>query len=311
MKRSILSDLNPGEQLVFLILAFLIAGLLFFGLAIVLASFIFSLPMGEVMNIMSTQNEEDGAILKLIQIISGAGNYIFAALLVSLFFTGSWTAWFHGERRVSLPALLLAMVVLIISIPFVNLITEFNLGLHLPWPALQAAIEQMETQAESLTWILTGTESLRGLAVNILMIALIPGIGEELIFRGLLQSILTRAFRNGHWAILLTAVVFSALHLQFLSFLPRLFLGILLGYLYYYGKSIWYPILAHTCNNLIGVLYYFFAHQENASDVLESLGTSSLFGWSALISLLLLLAVFFCWYRMVSQLPLSGLHQKG
>lgn len=128
-------------------------------------------------------------------------------------------------------------------------------------------------------------DNVGGLILNLVMIAIIPALGEELLFRGLIQRHLSESFRNIHVAILVTAVIFSLVHLQIYSFLPRFFLGIVLGYLLFIGKSIWYPIIAHFINNAIGVIFYYMAHKDKAGDTLEEIGTSESMPMMALISI--------------------------
>ena len=142
----------------------------------------------------------------------------------------------------------------------------------------------------------TATKSISGLLVNLLMIGVIAAVGEELIFRGLMQSLMTQMLKNPHMAILITALLFSAFHFQFFSFLPRFVLGLILGYLMYYGQSIWYPILAHFVNNAMGVIYYYFNSRGSADDMLEEIGTSTLIPVAAVISLALFLLCGALWY---------------
>ena len=100
-----------------------------------------------------------------------------------------------------------------------------------------------------------------GLLFNLLVIALIPAVGEELTFRGVLQQSLTRGLKNPHVAIFLSAAIFSFIHFQFLGFLPRMFLGILLGYMFYVSGSLWTSILMHFVNNGAAVVLYYLNHK--------------------------------------------------
>jgi membrane protease YdiL (CAAX protease family) len=146
--------------------------------------------------------------------------------------------------------------------------------------------------------------------VNLLMIGVIASVGEELIFRGLLQKLLTQMVRNVHLAILITAVLFSAFHFQFFSFLPRFILGLILGYMMFYGQSIWYPILAHFVNNAMGVVYYYFNSMGSADPMLEEIGTSTMIPVAAIVSLGLFLIFAMLWYyqveRITTRSPQSG-----
>ena len=99
------------------------------------------------------------------------------------------------------------------------------------------------------------------LAVNLILIAIIPALAEELLFRGCVQQVMKEWFRNVHVAIWVTAFIFSFIHFEFYGFLPRLLLGAMLGYLFYWSGSLWVPIIAHTLNNGLQVLLsYLYDH---------------------------------------------------
>ena len=108
-----------------------------------------------------------------------------------------------------------------------------------------------------------------------LIIALIPAFGEELLFRGLIQKGLFKSWGNIHLAIWLSAFLFSALHLQFLGFIPRFLIGGLLGYLFFWSGSIWLPILAHFVNNATAVLLSFMINKGVINKELEEIGTQA------------------------------------
>ena len=74
----------------------------------------------------------------------------------------------------------------------------------------------------------------------------------------MLQPLFGQWFRNVHVSIWVVAAVFSALHMQFFGFIPRLVLGGLFGYLYFWSRTIWVPVLAHFINNLIAVGFAFW-----------------------------------------------------
>ena len=95
--------------------------------------------------------------------------------------------------------------------------------------------------------------------------AILPAIGEELLFRGVFQRLLTEWTRNIHWGIILAALLFSFFHFEFYGFLPRFLLGVFFGYLFVWTSSIWVPILAHFTNNFIIVVYSFYQATGNRS----------------------------------------------
>jgi uncharacterized protein len=153
-------------------------------------------------------------------------------------------------------ALGLVPLIVIVFMPFDALIIEWNQALHLPPPLADTEqwMREQEDRLADLTRFLTTFRSPGQLAMALLVIGLIPAVGEEVLFRGVLQPLLTGWARNPHAGIWLSAVLFSAIHVQFLGFFPRLLLGALFGYLYHWSGNMWVPILAHFTNNGFTVL---------------------------------------------------------
>ena len=121
---------------------------------------------------------------------------------------------------------------------------------------LEEYLKMLEETAAATTEKMLKVDTIGGLLLNLLIIALIPAIGEELTFRGVLQQGLTRRI-NPHVAIILSAAIFSFIHFQFYGFLPRMFLGILLGYMFYITGSLWTSIAMHFVNNGSAVVVYY------------------------------------------------------
>jgi membrane protease YdiL (CAAX protease family) len=137
--------------------------------------------------------------------------------------------------------------------------------------------------------------------VNIFMIAILPGIAEELIFRGAIQRSFKRMFQNPHVAIWLAAFVFSVIHVQFYGFVPRLLLGAAFGYLCYWGGSLWYAMFAHFLNNAyaVGVAWYL---QRNNMPLNEET-TATHFDWYVCILSLLATILLIIYFKKQSRNP--------
>jgi len=86
------------------------------------------------------------------------------------------------------------------------------------------------------------------------VISIIPAIGEELVFRGIVQNELLRIWNKKHFAVWVTGFIFSFIHFQFFGFIPRMLLGVLFGYCYLWTKSLWVPIAMHFLNNALTLL---------------------------------------------------------
>ena len=109
---------------------------------------------------------------------------------------------------------------------------------------------------------------------NLLVVALIPAVAEEMIFRGIVQQTLESWLKNPIYAVWVAAAVFSFIHFQFEGFLPRMVLGLVLGYLYYWTRNLWIPILAHFVNNGVQVVAAYFMPEQLESLEPEAMGSS-------------------------------------
>ncbi len=128
-------------------------------------------------------------------------------------------------------------------------------------PASESMVE-MEEQATEVTKIMLQDNGIIPLAINILFLALVPAIAEEFFFRGVLQKVLISRTNNALFGILITAFLFSFIHFQFQTFIPRFFMGIALGYLLLWSKNLMIPILAHFLNNALSILAFYYLGSE-------------------------------------------------
>ena len=168
-----------------------------------------------------------------------------------------------ADRKPEPRTVLMGIVLILAAIPLV--LYTYNLNQALPIPESMRMME--EQAADAIKGLLQMDNGLELLA-NLILIALLPAVGEELVFRGLVQKQLMR--RMGPWAaIILGAAIFSFIHLQFEGFLPRMLLGVLLGWLYWHSQNIWVPIAAHFVNNGIQVFGQFLYSSELSTVDLE------------------------------------------
>ena len=112
-----------------------------------------------------------------------------------------------------------------------------------------------------ITQLVTNLTSPFELAVGLVVIALLPALGEELVFRGYLQNKINQLGRNPHWAIWISAFLFSLIHFQFFGFVPRMLLGGFFGYLYYYSGQFHLPVIAHFTNNGMMLILIYLKNQ--------------------------------------------------
>lgn len=156
--------------------------------------------------------------------------------------------------------------------PITSFTGQLNSLIHLPeWlSGIEYWMRVKEDDATRITDLLMVSETFWIMILNLLMIAVIPAIGEEFIFRGVFQKILSKLFNSGHLAIWVTAIMFSAIHFQFFGFVPRLILGLVFGYLFFWSGSLWLPVISHFINNAVPVIGAYLAGWEkinNTTDV--------------------------------------------
>lgn len=146
------------------------------------------------------------------------------------------------------------VAVMLLLVPLNEWLTEWNDGWNLG--RVGELMRGLQDQTEGIVEQLLGTGSVGGLVANLLVVALIPAVSEELFFRCGVQNLLQRWFKNPHWAVWVTAIVFSLGHGEIFSFMPRFVMGVALGYLYVCGGSMVPNMLAHFANNAIVVVLY-------------------------------------------------------
>lgn len=151
----------------------------------------------------------------------------------------------------------LSTIAIVVTFMGVNsLLIDWNSNVNFPefLDGFESWAREKETVAADFTKYLTQFDSVTLLLVGFFVIAVLPAIGEELVFRGMIQNYLLKATRNPHVSIWIAAFLFSAIHFQFFGFLPRLALGALFGYLYLWSGNIWIAIIAHFVNNGFSVI---------------------------------------------------------
>lgn len=152
------------------------------------------------------------------------------------------------------------LIIYLVALPAASVMAKWNDGVVFPTAlsGLEAKFRAMEESARSVTDTFLAGEGIGDLFINIAIVGVAAAVVEEVFFRGVLQQLLVKWFGNGHVAVWVTAFVFSAIHLQFYGFIPRLFMGAILGYLFYYSRNLWVPIFYHLVNNATVVIINFF-----------------------------------------------------
>ena len=189
--------------------------------------------------------------------------------------------WLRMDVPVQWQNILLAVVIMVCAIPGINMLADLNSRVELPKSLefIEQILKSQEEAAAALTERFLQADNIGGLLLNIGLMALLPALSEELSFRGTLQQIIYKD-QNGkeqstkiHLAIWITAFIFSAIHMQFYGFVPRMLLGAMFGYVFVWSGSLWVPITMHFVNNGLAVLvYYLMGESENTKNIADTIG---------------------------------------
>jgi membrane protease YdiL (CAAX protease family) len=210
-----------------------------------------------IITIVSNANALAPSMILINQSITVLGTFILPALWFGYARRESLTSFFQLSIRFN-PAYLWWLLLWIVSIPLLSYIIRWNAHISLPqsFSTVENIMRTMEQAAENITKILLSQNTPVGITLNLIVVALLAAIGEELFFRGVILRLLVEWWKKKHIAVWTSAIIFSALHFQFFGFVPRMLLGVMLGYACIYSGSLIVPMFLHFVNNAFAVLLY-------------------------------------------------------
>jgi len=229
--------------------------------------------------------------LKILLTAQQIGLFLTPAIALALF-EGKRPTRFYGMSMPKLNSLVIVFFIMLCSIPILSLSNELNQKMVFPdfLKGLEKWMREMEDQGAVTTEAILKMKTWGQFFINLTVIAIVPAICEELIFRGGLQRVFLRLIKNPHVAIWLSAIVFSTIHFQFFGFVPRLLLGAAFGYIYFWTGSIWYTVFAHFLNNAYAVAVAYYLQLNNMPIDAADKATVAWYGYA--ISAILTLALF-------------------
>ena len=223
--------------------------------------------------------ETPGAMgpLKLLQLFNTLALFLIPAMIFSQLFSPKPEV-FLRLNRFSTPLIMLLVGILFIAFtPITDALAWLNDSVHLP-DFLAGFEAEMRNSAESQQLLIGSFMEMNSFSTflyNLVLLAVVPALGEEFFFRGIVQRLLIRNTNRIHLSIWVTGLAFGLMHQQFFAIIPLTILGALLGYIKEWTGSLWASILAHFVNNaLIVVVAYFMNY--NMSD-LEALSSPDVF----------------------------------
>ncbi|TYZ08851.1 CPBP family intramembrane metalloprotease [Hymenobacter lutimineralis] len=293
MKGFVSSRLHPLLALLLLVGLMLAAVCLATFLIAVVASIFFHISVFELGAVTQNpgNNPHGWSVLMLSQGLLLFVGFAGAALALASIQGRSWASYFAPRRPVPAWWLLLAAAIIVLSLPAMSGLIAWNANAQFPafMHEFEVWARDKETQAQDLTQYLTQFTSTGRLLVGLLVIAVVPAISEELVFRGVVQKQIIRLFGSYHAGVWLSAFLFSAIHMQFFGFVPRLVLGVVLGYLFAWSGNILVPMAAHFAQNAVQILLLYAQQRGTLSATLDPDSTEALpWPWMLLSAVLTL-----------------------
>jgi hypothetical protein len=255
-----LRDSTPFTQVLFTLIMILMGGILVSMVGFLVCRIGLGISFETLSGMLSNVSEPANvSLLKFFQVLQSLGMFILPPLIIAYSLNDKPFQFLRLTARPAWRMLGVVCGVILVSGPVIEWVSLLNQQLVLPswlnW--LEDWMRASEDQATEITKAFLTTKSIGGLLGNLVIVAVLPAIGEELLFRGVLQKLIQKMTGSSHWGIWITAIFFSALHLQFFGFLPRMLLGALFGYLLVWTGSLWLPMIAHFINNAAGVIIFF------------------------------------------------------
>ena len=239
-------------------------------------------------------NDQSTEGLKWLQLFQTIGTFLLPPICCAWLWDADHKPFslLQMDRTADGKLFLLAIGIMICAIPAINLLADLNGRVKLPESLdfIEQKLKAYEEQATLLTERFLQADNVWQLLLNIGLMALLPALAEELSFRGTLQQILG----NRHMAIWLTAIIFSAIHMQFYGFIPRMLMGAMFGYVFMWSGCLWIPIVMHFTNNGLAVIaYYIFGSENSYADTIGAGAT----WWLGVLSLILTSLGLLIFYR--------------
>lgn len=201
-----------------------------------------------------------------------------------------------GFNKTTITWLFLGVAMMYAILPLNSVFAEWNANIKFPdsMTDFERLLQDMQERATEIMERFVNVTSIGGLILNLFMIAGLAALGEELLFRSIIQTSLIKVCKNAHIGIIIASAIFSIIHMEFYGLLPRFVLGMLLGYMYYYSRSIWIPIAMHFANNGTIVFLYYLNNIGTTNIDVESFGKTNIF--VLILSIIAMIALF--WFTI-------------
>lgn len=282
MQKPIFSNYSPVVQLTFLLILSIASLSAFLFIASVIVRALWGFNFIDDPTVL--ENFSDPFVVdanRLMIVFQHIGLFIFPAILFLKLSTNSPKEFICWRNNTSLLLSMTVIILLLSFMPVINLFIGLNESMVFPefMSGIEASFRSMEDSAQALTEALIKMDNISDFLYLTLLVAVLPAIGEELMFRGVIQRLLTVQFKSYHWGIWGSAFLFSAMHFQFYGFLPRMLLGAMFGYMLVYTGSIIYPMIAHFFNNFASLIIAYLIQHGKIPEEVDTVGANYEWGY--------------------------------
>lgn len=227
--------------------------------------------------------------VKTMQIVSTIIMFFIPAYVTARIVTKKPFAHLGLKGGIKINRTVLAILIMLAALPLVGALAELNKAIPLT-ASLKKFFDNMESQYAEQVKLMATFKTPTDYIIAIFIIALMPAIVEEVFFRGALQSSITRTIKVPWLAIIITSIIFSVVHFSWYGFIPRVALGMVLGYIFYYTGNLWYSIIGHFFNNALMVTILYYQYMKEKKIDMEVGETAP--WWAGVISAAVLIGLF-------------------
>lgn len=280
-----------GMMIVFLGMGFLLAGgaQLLIGMQLLPAGTPMD-KMGEAM-LKALMDPKNIAMARLSQVLGTFLLMFIPGVLYSLVVNGKNKFWLGFNPWFNAKQILIGFFVILVANMLASPLADMSKWIVGHFPALDAFAKNLEDTYNEQVLALSNLKSWGEFVIAVFIMAFFPAMFEELFFRGAMQNLFEKWWKNPLMAILITSLIFSFIHFSVYLFLSRAVLGVVLGMLYYKTKNIWINIIAHFLNNAIAVAQLFYLSQQKQKIEIDKLDPQ-LPWWVGIIAVVVLYFLF-------------------
>ena len=237
---------------------------------------------------------ENVGMARIIQVLATLALLFIPAVLWSIVSNGKNIFWLGFNRYINGFQLLLGFMLIFTASFAASPLADLTKAVVAHFPKIDAMANNMEILYNKQAAALANITNWQDYVIGLFIMAFFPAMFEEVFFRGAVQNLFTKWWRNPLLAIIVTAFIFSLVHMSIYLFLSRMLLGFVLGLMYHQTKNIWVNIVAHFINNGIVLTGIFVMKMKNQKVDMNKLDPTvhwsiGLIGIVALVGLFIML----------------------